>query len=49
MTTRTPQERLERIRTGTASAGKKVGLSHAEGFRRIEFDLGSMAWRFLNS
>lgn len=49
MTRRTPEERLERIRTGTAKQGKKVGLAHAEGFRRIEFDLGSMAWLFLNS
>jgi len=49
MTRRTPAERLERIKTGTAEHGGKVGLSHAEGFRRIQFDLGSMAWLFLNS
>ena len=49
MTRRTPEERLERIRSGTAKQGEKVGLAHAEGFRRIEFDLGSMAWLFLNS
>jgi hypothetical protein len=40
---------MERIRTGTAKQGKNVGLAHAEGFRRVEFDLGSMAWLFLNS
>ena len=49
MASRTPGERLERIRAGTAELGEKVGLPHAEGFRRIEFDLGSMAWLFLNS
>jgi LmbE family N-acetylglucosaminyl deacetylase len=49
MARRTPAERLERIRTGAARQGEAVGLPYAEGFRRIRFDLGSLAWLYLNS
>ncbi len=49
MRSRTPQERLERIQRGAASQGEKVGLAYAEGFRRIQFDLGTMAWRYLHA
>ena len=46
---RTPEQRMERIRDHTAKVGEEVGLAHAESFRRIIFDLGSMAWLYLNS
>ncbi len=49
MRSRTPVERLERIQRGAARQGETVGLSYAEGFRRIRFDLGSMAWLYLHS
>ncbi len=49
MRSRTPAERLERIQRGAATHGEAVGLSYAEGFRRIHFDLGSMAWLYLQS
>ena len=46
---RTPEQRLERIREGSASQGEKVGLTHAEAFRRVKFDLGTIEWQYLNS
>ena len=46
---RTPEQRMERIRDHTAKVGEEVGLAYAESFRRIIFDLGSMAWLYLNS
>ena len=49
MRSRTPAERLERIQRGAAKQGEAVDLSYAEGFRRIRFDLGSMAWLYLHS
>ena len=42
MTNNTHEERLERIRARTAVQGELVGLSNAEVFRRIEFNLDSM-------
>ena len=48
MTRRTPAERLERIKTSTASQGEKAGLPHAEGFRRINFHPHSLASRLGN-
>jgi LmbE family N-acetylglucosaminyl deacetylase len=47
MGNRTPRERLERIQSGAARNAEKVGLLYAEGFRRVRFDLGSLAWRYL--
>ena len=49
MRRRTPEERLERIQQGAAKHGEAVGLAYAEAFRRIRFDLGSMAWLYLDS
>ena len=49
MRSRTPQERLERIQTGAARNAESVGLTYAEGFRRIQFDLGSLDWLYMNS
>lgn len=44
---RTPEERLARIQDGAARNAEKVGLTYAEGFRRIRFDMDSLTWRFL--
>ncbi len=49
MRSRTLAERLERIQRGAARHGEAVGLSYAEGFRCIHFDLSSMAWLYLHS
>ena len=49
MRRRTTEERLERIQQGAAKHGEAVGLAYAEAFRRIQFDLGSMAWLYLHS
>ena len=46
---RSPAERLEQIQQGSAQQAEKVGLTYAEGFRRIRFDLGSLTWLYLNS
>jgi len=44
-----PEARAKRIRDGAARQGKAAGVTYAEGFRRIKFDLGSLAWQFLHS
>jgi LmbE family N-acetylglucosaminyl deacetylase len=44
-----PAGRRERVGTGAAETGKTAGLPYAEGFRRIRFDLGSPAWRYLHT
>ncbi|MFQ6026047.1 MAG: PIG-L deacetylase family protein [Dehalococcoidia bacterium] len=49
MRRRNPEERLKRIREGAARQGERAGLAYAEAFRRINFDLGSLAWQFMNS
>ena len=49
MRRRTPEERLERIQQGAAKHGEAVGLAYAEGFRRISFDLDSLAAKFMQS
>ncbi len=49
MRRRTPQERMERVAQGLARQGEKAGLSYAEGFRRVAFDLGTLEWRLANS
>ena len=47
MQRRTPQERLERIQERASRNAELVGLTYAEGFRRIRFDMGSLTWRLL--
>lgn len=42
-----PVARARRNRDGAARQGQKAGLTYAEGFRRIRFDLGSLASQFL--
>ncbi len=49
MRRRSPEQRLERVESGSARQGEKAGLAYAEGFRRIRFDLGSLDWRLLYS
>ena len=49
MGSRTPEERLARIQDGAARNAEKVGLTYAEGFRRVRFDIGSLAWRLLSA
>lgn len=44
-----PVTRAERIREWSARQGEPAGLAYAEGFRRIRFDLGSLAWQLINS
>jgi LmbE family N-acetylglucosaminyl deacetylase len=46
---RTPQERLERIQERASRNAESVGLTYAEGFRRVRFELGSLAGRLLYS
>ena len=40
--------RSEWIRQGAARQGKAAGVSYAEGYRRIAFDMGSLAWQYMN-
>ena len=40
---------VERVRQRAARQGEAAGIPYAEGFRRIRFDIGSLAWRYLNS
>ena len=44
-----PEKRAERIRHWAGRQGKEAGLAYAEGFRRLRFDLGSLAWQLMNS
>ena len=44
-----PVWRAERIRRGAARQGEAAGLAYAEGFRRIKFEPGSLAWEFMTS
>lgn len=44
-----PVRRSEWIRRSAARQGEAAGLAYAEGFRRIRFDPGSLAWQFMNS
>ena len=46
---RNPEHRLDRIKEGTAKQGEAVGLAHAEGFRRLRFNLDTLGWRYLNA
>ncbi len=49
MQRRSPEQRLERVRSGSARQGARVNLAYAEGFRRIRFNLGSLDWRLFYS
>lgn len=49
MRQRTPADRMERIKSGSARQGEAAGLAYAEGFRRIRFDLGTLDWKLLHS
>jgi LmbE family N-acetylglucosaminyl deacetylase len=46
---RDPSDRHKRVREGAARHAKTVDLPYAEGFRRIRFEIGSLAWQFLNT
>lgn len=43
-----PAKRGERVRERAARQGEAAGISYAETFRRIRFELGSLSWRYLN-
>ena len=45
---RTTAMRLERMTEGCRLQGQRCGVPYAEGFRRIEFNLGSDEWWLLN-
>ena len=47
MRNRTPAERLTRMQSWSSEAGKKVGVSYAEGFRHICLGLNSRERQFL--
>ena len=47
MRNRTTGDRMERIRSWSGETGEKAGVAYAEGFRRIQFGLGSLEWEFL--
>ena len=44
-----PVRRAEWIRRSAARQGEEAGLAYAEGYRRIRFEPGSLAWQFMNS
>jgi LmbE family N-acetylglucosaminyl deacetylase len=44
-----PVKRAENIRRWAAQQGEAAGLPYAEQFRRIRFDLGSLACQLINS
>ena len=44
-----PSDRAQRVRERAAMHAKAIDLPYSEGFRRIRFDLGSLAWQFMNS
>ena len=39
---------MERIRRWSGETGEKAGVAYAEGFRRVQFGIGSMEWQFLD-
>ena len=45
----TREERLERVKDHSGRHKEKTGLDHAEGFRRITFNLGSLEWQLLHT
>lgn len=49
MQNRTPEERLSRIQERASRNAESVGLTYAEGFRRLRFGMDSLEWRLLNS
>ena len=44
-----PVDRAERIRRWNSRSSERTGLPYAETFRRIRFDLGSLAWELTNA
>jgi LmbE family N-acetylglucosaminyl deacetylase len=48
MQRRTRDDRMERIRRWSGETGEKAGVAYAEGFRRVQFGIGSMEWQFLD-
>ncbi|PKB64502.1 MAG: hypothetical protein BZY80_02825 [SAR202 cluster bacterium Io17-Chloro-G2] len=48
MRNRQPSDRMERIHRWSGETGEKAGVAYAEGFRRIQFDIGSEDWSFLH-
>ena len=40
--------RLQRVTNNSSRHKEATGLEHAEGFRRITFDLGSLEWQMLH-
>ncbi|MCH7712821.1 MAG: PIG-L family deacetylase [Chloroflexi bacterium] len=48
MHSRTTHDRMERIRRWSGETGEKAGVPFAEGFRRIQFGIGSLEWQFLD-
>ena len=48
MRNRQPSDRMERIRRWSGETGEKAGVPHAEGFRRIQFGIGSLEWQLLD-
>ena len=45
----TREQRLERVKNNSGRHKELTGLDHAEGFRRITFNLGSLEWRLLHT
>ena len=45
---RTRSQRLDRMTEGCRLQGERCGVPFAEGFRRIEFNLGTDDWWLLN-
>ena len=48
MHSRRSSDRLERMRRWSGETGGKAGVPYAEGFRRIQFGIGSEDWQFLH-
>jgi LmbE family N-acetylglucosaminyl deacetylase len=40
---------MERVRRRAAIQGEAAGVPNAESFRRVNFDIGSLSWRYMNS
>ncbi len=45
----TREQRLERVNDHSGRHKETTGLDHAEGFRRITFNLGSLEWQLLHT
>ena len=49
MSGRDPSDRAQRVRQRASQHTEATGLPFTEGFRRIRFDLGSLAWQLMNA